>query len=352
MNEDKSLQRSPKPHTPAARIASTALLEHRRAGSAKRITALARKQLDHFISLEPKVLRGNDPDAIHDIRVASRRLQQILDLLYPKPRPPKIRKLRRTIRRSRRALSTVRNCDVLMERVEKTLERKQLAHREVWTAFREYLQERRDTNFQKALKRVSNLNLPGFYVGLKSFLEDEAGATGNPVSGNHTPPSVRADAIRVRMAEDLQTLWADLSSRVEQSRSEPSAPVLHAVRIAAKRVRYLIEVIHEIGQAGSADALECLRLMQEHLGNWHDLEVMEETMLEMMSRPKFLQEQLELALETGKMVLRNRESKRSYEEKFFRMVTDSPDWSGLERWVQSAASMTPAPAQPRESTAR
>jgi len=52
----------------------------------KKVRELAQKQLDRFMSFEPKVLRGDDPEAIHDMRVASRRLQQILDLVYPKPR--------------------------------------------------------------------------------------------------------------------------------------------------------------------------------------------------------------------------------------------------------------------------
>src|SRR6516225_5055134 len=50
-----------------------------------KLQGLALQQLDRFMSLEPKVLRGEDPEAIHDMRVASRRLQQFLDLIYPPP---------------------------------------------------------------------------------------------------------------------------------------------------------------------------------------------------------------------------------------------------------------------------
>ena len=73
---------------------------------------LALRQLNRFISYEAKVLKGDDADAIHDMRVASRRLQQVLDLLYPKPRPQELRRLRRQIRRCRQVLGDVRNCDV------------------------------------------------------------------------------------------------------------------------------------------------------------------------------------------------------------------------------------------------
>src|SRR5438128_2359909 len=50
-----------------------------------KVRKLALEQMNRFISLEPKVLKGNKPNAIHDMRVASRRLQQLLDLLYPAP---------------------------------------------------------------------------------------------------------------------------------------------------------------------------------------------------------------------------------------------------------------------------
>ena len=70
-------------------------------------------------------------------------LDRVLDLLYPLPRPQKIRKLRRTIRRTRRALSVVRNCDVLHAHVEKVLARKRRTRKEAWITFQDYLQRRR-----------------------------------------------------------------------------------------------------------------------------------------------------------------------------------------------------------------
>src|SRR5581483_9306293 len=65
----------------------------------KMVRDLALKQLNRLVSLEAKVLKGDDADAIHDIRVATRRLQQVLDLLYPVPRPEAVRRVRRQIRR-------------------------------------------------------------------------------------------------------------------------------------------------------------------------------------------------------------------------------------------------------------
>jgi CHAD domain-containing protein len=305
----------------------------------ERVTALARRQMNLLISLEPKVLRGNKPEVIHDLRVASRRLQQILDLLYPKPRSQKIRKLRRTLRRTRDAFSTVRNCDVLLERVERALQRKRTSRREVWMVLRDYLKDLRDARFRKATRKLGSLRLPVFYLQLKSHLE--AAPERKPVARRAAPDSNALETappdepFHDRMIQALRPAWAALNERVLQAQTRPTAAALHAVRIGAKKLRYLIEVFREQGVAGSEEAMGCLRQLQQHLGDWHDLEVMEQTLLEMVARPKFLRDHLELALETEKLVLRNRTAKKDYEKKFFVLVQQEPEWARLGNWVEA-----------------
>jgi len=46
--------------------------------------------------------------------------------------------------------------------------------------------------------------------------------------------------------------------------------VIHGVRIAAKQLRYLLEVAHEFDVAGSQATLAWLRKLRQYLGNWHD----------------------------------------------------------------------------------
>ena len=305
----------------------------------------AKRQLDQYISLEPKVLKGRDPEAIHDIRVASRRLQQVLDLLYPPPGPPKVRRIRRTIRRSRRALSVVRNCDVLLERAGRILARKRAARRGVWTAFRDYVGEQREESFRRASRRLSKLNLPALYLRLQEHLEPPA-----PPTGQEDSPGDETN-LRRRMTESLQETWSSLASCVEQARETPEAPSLHAVRIAAKKVRYLLEVVHTLEVPGSAEAVATLRRLQQHLGDWHDLEVQDEMMLAMVAQPGFLTDRLELAMEVERLVLRNRKSKFGYVEQFLRLTGGSEEWLRLDGWVRDFLASNEAfpPAGEKES---
>lgn len=299
-----------------------------------KVREIAMHRLERFISLEPKVLRGDDPDAIHDIRVASRRLQQVLDLLYPNVQDKEVRRLRRRLRLSRRALGEVRNCDVLLELVSRALNRKRGGHREAWSTLQHYLLERRVNSFGKATRKLGRANLGGLYVHLKELFSP-MGDDQHPASPAVIafPERSTTEPVGVRIAQSLGRVWEPFERQVSASRRDSSAATLHAARIAAKRLRYLIEVVHEIHVDGSLPALTWLRRFQQHLGDWHDLEVLEQMMVEMVARPSFLRQNLELAMQVQRLVLRVRGRKRVFERKYFEMTQDTEDWQHLRQWV-------------------
>jgi CHAD domain-containing protein len=285
--------------------------------------------------LESKVLKGNSPNAIHDIRVASRRLQQILDLLYPSP-PPRIRKLRRGIRRCRKALSEVRNHDVLLIRCNRVLGRKGTLRREAWEAFRDYVEGQRKGSFRKASRRVAKLSISTIYVRLRENLGlysrpvplETAGSPISPGDGN-------SDAqLRHRMGTALRETWSSLQDSLRKALEKQDAPALHGVRIAAKKTRYLIEVMHMLHAPGSDQALRWLRRVQRQLGDWHDLEVLEQAMLEMVANSGILEERLELAMDVERLVLKNRKRKTAKERIFFQSTESSGEWERLGNWVR------------------
>ncbi|MBZ5562197.1 MAG: CHAD domain-containing protein [Acidobacteriia bacterium] len=303
----------------------------------RKVRALAYKQLDRFLSYEPKVLRGDDPDAIHDMRVASRRLQQILDLLYANPRPREVRRLRWRIRRCRRALGDVRNCDVLLAHIHQILARKRAARREAWTAVHHYLRARRAASFLRAMRKLSKINLAVFYVRMRRCL-GEAATLDSPRDTHATqeaalgePPAARI--FPEQIARALDTVWSAFTDQIELSHRDPRAPVIHGVRIAAKRLRYLLEVVHEFDVAGSGEALAWLRQLQQHLGDWHDREILEQMMVEMIARPELLREQLPLVMEIEKLILRNRDAKREFERKYYEMTSRSSEMQRLNDWA-------------------
>jgi len=300
--------------------------------SCKKVRELALRQLNRFMSYEAKVLKGDDADAIHDMRVASRRLQQVLDLLYSKPRPQELRRLRRQIRRCRQALGDVRNCDVLLEFVGRSLGRKRSARREAWTAVQHFLLMRRSKSFLRAMRKFGKINLAVFYVNLKEFLLHDK-AHDHSAEHHHHGSVAPHPAFAKDLTNALESAWSGFEDQVAHSHRNSRPEVIHGARIATKRLRYLTEVFHEFGVAGSADALAWLRQLQKHLGDWHDLEVLEQMMIEMLARPEFLRDHLPLAMEVGKLILRNRENKVGFEEKYSRMSRESGEIHRLKEWV-------------------
>jgi CHAD domain-containing protein len=301
-----------------------------------KVRKLALRHLNRFVSLDAKVLKGDDPDAIHDMRVASRRLQQVLDLIFPKPLPREARRLRRKIRRCRRVLGDVRNCDVLLQQVARRLARKRCPDREPWRAVKQHLERRRSESFARAVRKLSRVNLADFYVRAKEILAPLKSA---PETDRVANPLVQPDELPLepfppRLAQALVGVWSEFEQQVAASHREATAPSIHAARLCAKRLRYLLEVVNQFRIPGSSEALAWLRKIQQHLGDWHDLEVLEEMIIEMMAQPEFLRDRLPLALATGKLILRNRATKDIFKEKYFRMTLDSTQYQGIKNWAE------------------
>ena len=310
-----------------------------------KVRKLALRHLNRFVSLEAKVLKGEDPDAIHDMRVASRRLQQVLDLIFPKPVPREARRLRRKIRRCRRALGDLRNCDVLLQQVEGRLARKRCSDREAWTAVKQHLQERRSESQSRAIRKLSKVNLAVFYMRAKAIL-DRLKAANDQEPDSHPllhPDRPVLEPFPARLTQALAEVWRGFEEQVADSHREKTSASIHAARIGAKRLRYLLEVVNQFAIPGSPQALTWLRKIQEHLGDWHDMEVLEEIIIEMIASPEFIRDQLPLAMATGKLILRNRTRKQGFREKYFQMTADSPEYQGIKNWAEGLMAATTSP---------
>lgn len=320
------------PIKPAERAAPESALLLPYEESSQKVRELALKQLNRLMSYEAKVLKGDDADAIHDMRVASRRLQQVLDLLYPKPRPQEYRRLRRQVRRCRQVLGDVRNFDVLLEIVGRSLGRKRSARREAWTAVHHFLLMRRSETFLRTTRKIGKINLSVFYVNLKELLHRDKAQDHSAEHHVHGVASLQPGFAK-DLTSALESTWGRFEDQIERSHREARPEIIHGARIATKRLRYLLEVFHEFGVPGSADALVCLRQLQKDLGDWHDLEVLEQTVIEMLARKEFLRDQLPLAMQVEKLVLHNRENKAVLVEKYFRLSRDSAEIQRLKEWV-------------------
>lgn len=315
-----------------------------------RVQRLALQQLDRLVALEPKVLRDESPKPVHDLRVASRRVQSLLDFLYASPRPPQVQKLRRRLKRVRGILGDLRNQDVMTGRTGRVLARKRATHGEAWQAIHDYILERRPKIAARAHRKLTRINLVDVYRLLRKELTDEvkssAAAPGviafpekptieetslvpEEAASQAEPQVARTPASR--FAERLGELWKEFEIRAMASQREPSG--LHPLRIAAKRLRYTIEVAADLEVPGSTEALDWLRELQGKLGDWHDAEVLSQTMVRMIARRKFLEGRLALGVEVGQLVLRLRDSRTRSCQAYLRATLNSPEYERTGQWI-------------------
>jgi len=131
-----------------------------------KLRKIALRQMDKFIDLVPLVLRNEDLTAVNRMRVTCRRLEEILDLIYVRPRPGHIKKLRRRLKLCRRTLGKLRNCDALLEVANNAIAVNP-AESDAWQALRQYLQPLRTRTASMTLKKLGRVNLAMPYLRMK-----------------------------------------------------------------------------------------------------------------------------------------------------------------------------------------
>jgi CHAD domain-containing protein len=216
-----------------------------------RLTAL----IEHL----PAALEGRAV-AVHQARVASRRLREALPVIGALGGRRRTRTALRAIRGVTRALGPVRELDVTLDLIDTVAS----AHPELATACRSV---RRRVVSERRARR-----------------EDMLGSLGHGVSPRARKALGRV-ASRLDAHPDLGA-WSVVITARAQRRSRRFAEAigevgllfdpagLHRVRIAAKKLRYALELAAETGALPVAEHIPMLKRVQETLGRLHDLQVL------------------------------------------------------------------------------
>jgi CHAD domain-containing protein len=264
------------------------------------------------------VVTTDEVEAVHKMRVSTRRLQASLDLLEGQV---KIQPLKRRLRRWRRMLSNVRNYDVFLLLIEQEAASRR-GPREHYELLKKVLQKRRAkraARVKKYLAKVDVVEELGTKLGLSTaamsslweqpVIADVETITEPAIEYGDVEtstllladsadleapafPAVDEQAIAMRAAERLEQRMAEFNALVAKSHPTTDPSELHRLRIAAKRVRYLLEAVTEMGFGDATQALAWLRSLQDRIGDWHDLEALEEAIILLVSRRKFTKEHL------------------------------------------------------------
>jgi CHAD domain-containing protein len=219
---------------------------------ARRVRALEREL--------PAALDDN-VDALHRSRVASRRLREILPVLgldRAEGGMPAAETLGKRIRRVTRALGSVRELDVALGILDE-VERAYPELAEVVAAARPAVEEDRRARREEMARGVDEIEAQSLSVELSS-LDEHVG---------QEPAATRAALLRRRLGRRLDRLDA----AIEAAGALYAFDRLHMVRIAVKKLRYVLELIHEFGRVATRRPIARLKQFQDLLGRQHDLEV-------------------------------------------------------------------------------
>jgi CHAD domain-containing protein len=283
------------------------------------LARLLRKRVKRFVGLVPEVLTGTNPKAVHDARVWSRRLQQALSAFFPKPRTGKVRRLRRTPRRIRRALGEWRNCDVLLETIARQQRRtRSEAKRRAWVFVRDYLLQKRSKEVARAGKKLVRRDL-GDYAALAHRLLGQ-------------PPDESPEILLQRLRDSVQGAWTKWQSALARAQETRAVNDLHAFRVATKDLRYRTELLYDVGHRHMKLQLKWLAELQEALGIWHDRQVLHQAIVEAVARAEILLDELP----TARILLAELETDRSRQsqdvEKIFALAVEHPGRKQMESW--------------------
>jgi CHAD domain-containing protein len=221
--------------------------------------ALVEKRLDALRLTLPTALAGS-VEGIHQARVASRRLREVLPILPPSEGHFVARILRRDVRLITRALGPVRELDVsliLLSELESSRPLRPAAIRSV----RRALERQRAASFAEMLSVVELISL--------DRLSEASVAMADAAAGR-----VALRRCRMMLARRLTGRTSLLASAIEAAGLLYAADRIHAVRIAVKKLRYAVEIAQELRGASVVTVLGRLKTAQELLGSLHDFQVL------------------------------------------------------------------------------
>ena len=296
-----------------------------------KVRKIALRQMDKFIDLLPPVLRHEDLTAVNEMRVSCRRLEEILDLIYGKPRPGHIKKLRRRLQLCRRTLGELRNCDALLAVADNAVATRR-TETDAWKALSEYLRPLRARTAVVTLQKLGHLNLATPYLRIK---RDFDLSNEQRLNQGVTKEKSQAETAIVyqRVVNSLASRWREFAVAVERSHDDPCEHVIHRMRIAAKRLRYLTEVMGKLHIAGSTETLNWLKSLQGTIGVWHDLEIMERMLREIVTHRKSFKVEHLTAEHITRLIHHNSLIKKKSADMFFQMTRKSDHYLQVKRWV-------------------
>ena len=192
-------------------------------------------------------------EAVHDFRVATRRLLSSLDLLRAVMPDLRIQKMRRVLKDQLDNLDDLRNVQVLLADISE-----EIHETTVFQPFQRYLKRREKKLLSSAQKEIKGLKIESLSKRMEKLRQ--------------TIEAFKQTDLDLSLFSAIDEAYAIVNHRY--ARIDPGQPAtIHRLRIAFKKFRYMIEVVYSILQNPAPDYLKKLQGYQAAMGDIQDMEV-------------------------------------------------------------------------------
>lgn len=231
------------------------------------------------------VREGADIEAVHDMRVGSRRLVAAMRVFAGCFPAPEYRRLLRKARGVTRKLGAVRDLDVLIDHYQRLRPKAEPGEQLGIDYFIALHERARRKARRPMLRALHELEQGGFTERLQAFLRREAeeyqvgldtysvqAHSGTPGSGSAVGESC-IGPFREAAPGLLEERYAELYSFEAYAGQPDAVEELHEMRIAAKWLRYTMELFAPAYADELKRAISAVKGLQELLGDLHDSDI-------------------------------------------------------------------------------
>jgi CHAD domain-containing protein len=206
-------------------------------------------------------------EAVHDLRVATRRLLALIELLRALAPHPRLQKLRRACKDQLDDLDDLRDTQVMLAEIAEMLETLPTL-----APLQKFLQKRERRLLKAAAREVRDFNLDAVAHRLGNTRAEIA----DPAFGQDLMAQLFA------VIDDTYLTVTQRKGHVDPARP----PTIHRVRVAFKKFRYMVEIIYPILPKYPETFLKWMHDYQTAMGEIQDVEVFLHTLAEFANEHK------------------------------------------------------------------
>jgi CHAD domain-containing protein len=248
-------------------------------------------RFEELYGFQETALDWSDPEGVHSMRVASRRLRSALRDFLPYLRKRGLTSVQKRLKNLADALGEVRDHDVAMMALEE-LEKKAPAN--VSPTLKQFIdtkKERREQVREDLKSVLDKTQLDQLHSDFVVAVDAATAMDGRKANSKPKPQITylqMSRAVILDRLKELEKLSADVYKPFEIEK-------LHDMRIAAKRLRYAVELFQSCwGRSIGTYAKRAAR-MQTALGDLHDCDVWIESFGEAINKARKQKQEAEVA---------------------------------------------------------